>query len=256
MPATDLALLIDAGLAGGDIAMSYWRKSPETRTKADGSPVSEADLEVDRAMHDALSHARPGYGWLSEETEDDGTRLDRQRCFILDPIDGTRAYLEGRDTWGLSLAVAEAGRLTAGVIHMPAKGLTYTAALGRGAWLNGEPIAASSRNEVDGARMITSKATYAERHWHGPVPEFRRHYRPSMAYRLAVVAEGRFDVMATLRRAWEWDIAAGALIASEAGARVTDQHGAPLRFNSPGRQSAGVVAANPGLHDRILAAMR
>ncbi|WOI56150.1 3'(2'),5'-bisphosphate nucleotidase CysQ [Palleronia sp. LCG004] len=255
MPATDLALLIDASLAGGQIAMSYWRRDPETRAKPDGSPVSEADLAVDGALRAALLHARPDYGWLSEEAEDDLARMDRERCFILDPIDGTRAYLEGHETWAVSLAVAEAGRLTAGVIHMPAKGLTYTAALGQGAALNGTPITVTRQDEVSGARMITSKATYAERNWRGAVPDFARHYRPSMAYRLAVVAQGRFDVMATFRQAWEWDIAAGALIAAEAGALVTDRHGEPLSFNSAERCSTGVLAANPALHAEILSVM-
>ncbi|MBJ3763221.1 3'(2'),5'-bisphosphate nucleotidase CysQ [Maribius pontilimi] len=252
MPATDLPLLIDAALGGGQIAMAHWRSDPATRTKDDGSPVSVADTAVDDALRDTLTRARPAYGWMSEETPDDRARLSRAHCFILDPIDGTRAYLDGSTTWALSLAVAEAGRITAAVIHMPAKGLTYTAALGQGAWLNGVRIRASAIARAEGAALITSKATYAARHWRGTPPDFEKHFRPSMAYRLAVVAAGRFDAMMTLRQAWEWDIAAGALIAAEAGATVTDRHGAPLRFNSAPRQSAGVVAANPALHDEIL----
>lgn len=256
MPATDLALLIDAALAGGQIALGHWRSDPDTVAKPDGSPVSAADIAVDTALRDSLTLARPSYGWLSEETPDMRDRLDRAHCFILDPIDGTRAFLDGRKSWAISIAVAEDGRVTAGVIHMPALGKTFLAAEGHGAHLNGRRIEASMRQDADGATVLSTKATYAARNWQGAVPDFDRHFRPSMAYRLALVAEGRFDAMMTLRPSWEWDIAAGAVIASEAGAKVTDRHGAPLAFNSRDRRSAGVIVANTGLHDTILGRLR
>lgn len=245
---------MDAATAAGEIAMSHWRRAPTTWTKADRSPVSAADLEVDRAARDALLSARPDYGWLSEESPDDPGRLDRRHCFILDPIDGTRAFLKEEETWGVSLAVADGGRVTAAVIHMPAKGLTYSAAAGGGACLNGEPIHVSARSDPDGARLLASKPTYGGTNW-TRMPRFERMFRPSLAYRIACVAEGRADAMLTLRDAWEWDTAAGALIAAEAGARVTDRHGGELRYNSPEGKSAGVLTANPALHGAIRAAL-
>lgn len=254
MPASDLPLLIDAALAAGRIACSHWRRSPETWTKNDRSPVSAADLAVDAAVRDALLAARPDYGWLSEESPDDPDRLRRRHCFILDPIDGTRAFLQGEETWGVSLAVAEGGRVTAAVIHMPAKRLTYSAAAGQGADLNGAPIRASQRVDPDGARLLAPKPTYGHGNW-VRVPQFERLFRPSLAYRIACVADGRADAMLTLRDAWEWDTAAGALVAAEAGARVTDRHGATLNFNTPGRKSAGMLTANPALHGAIRSAL-
>lgn len=250
MPASDLTLLIDAALIAGDIALRHWGGSPQTWTKDDDSPVSAADLEVDRALRDALGAARPAYGWLSEESPDDPARLEREHCFILDPIDGTRAFLKGEKTWAVSLAVAQGSGIAAGVVHMPATGRTYTAAAGQGAWLNGVPLSVSDRAEPDGARLLASRPVYAEKNWRR-LPVFERMFRPSLAYRIACVAEGRADAVLTLRPSWEWDIAAGALIAAEAGARVTDRHGAPLRFNSPTRRSPGLLAANAGLHGAI-----
>lgn len=254
MPASDLSLLIDAALVAGDIAAAHWRRAPRTWTKADDSPVSAADLEVDRALRDALLSARPDYGWLSEESPDDPARLGREHCFILDPIDGTRAFLKGETNWAVSLAVTQGSAVTAAVVHMPAKGRTYTAAAGQGARLNGAALAVTDRADPEGARLLASRPTYGAAHWRR-LPAFERVFRPSLAYRIACVGEGRADAMLSLRPAWEWDIAAGALVAAEAGARVTDRHGAPLHFNNPAGRTEGVLAANPALHAAIRAAL-
>ena len=249
MPATDLPLLIDAARIAGEIACRHWQREPQIWTKSDDSPVSAADIEVDEALRDALLYARPSYGWLSEESPDDPGRLEREHCFILDPIDGTRAFLRGEETWAISLAVVSGSDPTAAVVHLPARGLTYTATR-RGAWLNGDPIRVSARPDPEGARVLANKAAFATEHWRR-LPGFQRTFRPSIAYRLAYLAQGRADVMMSLRSAWEWDIAAGALIAASAGALVTDRHGGPLIFNTAGRASDGIVAANPTLHARV-----
>ncbi|WP_375261699.1 3'(2'),5'-bisphosphate nucleotidase CysQ [Palleronia sp.] len=249
MPATDLPLLIDAARTAGDIAVRHWQGAPQTWMKDDASPVSAADIEVDTALRDALLQARPDYGWLSEESPEDPTRLEREECFILDPIDGTRAFLRGEETWAISLAVVSGGEPTAAVVHLPARGLTYTATR-EGAWLNGDPVRVSARPDPDGARVLANKASFATEHWRR-LPQFQRSFRPSVAYRLACLAQGRTDLMLSLRPAWEWDIAAGALIAASAGARVTDRQGRALSFNSPQRASDGIVAANPTLHAKV-----
>ncbi len=254
MPATDLPLLIDAALAAGEIARTHWRHDPDTWTKADRSPVSAADLEVDAELSRALRVARPDYGWLSEESPEDPARLDARHCFVLDPIDGTRAFLKGEEIWAVSLAVTDGPEITAAVVHLPARDLTFTAAKGQGAWLNGAPLTAAMRPDPEGASLLASKSTYAARHWRH-LPAFERMFRPSLAYRIACVGRGRADAMLTLRPTWEWDVAAGSLIAAEAGARVTDRHGARLAFNTAGRQSDGVLAANPALHAAIRSAL-
>ena len=248
MPETDLDLLLRAARAGGDIALRYWQTDFAVETKVGGSPVSEADYAVDDFLRTTLTSARPGYAWLSEETEDDKSRLSSKTVFIVDPIDGTRAFIEGQRTWALSLAVVRCGRPIAAVIHLPVREKTYTAIAGMGAELNGAPILASGRKEPDGASILASRASLKPSQWPGGLPRLDRHWRPSLAYRFCLVAEGRFDAVLTLRSAWEWDIAAGTLIAAEAGAKTTDLGGRSLTFNNEPAAASGVLSAHPTLH--------
>ncbi len=255
MPGPDVSLLEDAAREAGEIAMGYWRDDPMVWDKGGDDPVSEADFAVDSHLKQRLLAARPDYAWISEETEDDSERLTARHVFIVDPIDGTRAYVAGETTWAHSLAVVENGRVTAGCVYLPARDEMYTATLGSGAMLNGEPLSAASTDGLDDAKILTPKVTMQPRFWRDAVPEFKRHFRPSIAFRLALVGQGRFDAMLTLRPSWEWDIAAGALIATEAGAAVTDRRGDALTFNTPARQSAGVVAGATGTHKALLEAL-
>ena len=253
--AADLALIEAAVRAAGEVALQYWKLDPRQWDKGDDAgPVSEADIAVNDLLHRHLTAARPGYGWLSEETADDAARLDCDRVYIIDPIDGTRAFLAGEDSFAISVAVARKGRVVAGAVFLPAKARMYTASLGGLACLNGQPILVSVQTDIADAHVLTQKPSLAPEHWPGGLPPFQRHFRPSLAYRLCLVAEGRFDAMLTLRDAWEWDIAAGVLIAERAGAVVTDGNGGALEFNSVTRQTAGVIVAPPVLHAAILAA--
>jgi len=248
--AADVTLLTEAAGAAGAVAMRHFGTGPQSWEKADGAgPVSKADLEVDALLRDRLLAARPDYGWLSEETEDDPARLDRSSVFIVDPIDGTRAFLAGQKGFAHALAVARAGRVTAAAVHLPLMGLTYAARLGGGARLNGQPLRVTRTPGIGGARVLAGRPQLAPEHWKdGVAPPVQRHFRSSLAWRLCLVAEGSFDATLTLRPAWEWDTAAAALIAAEAGVRVTDRHGAELGFNRPHPASAGLIAAAPALH--------
>ncbi len=249
----DTALLVEAARMAGEIALRYFRAEHRVWDKDDGTgPVTEADLSVDAMLRSKLMAARPGYGWLSEESADDAARLDTERCFIIDPIDGTRAFTAGEVSWAHSLAVAEKGRVVSAVVAMPAKELVYSAAAGAGAQRNGAPIRVSRATGPDDVTIVTARPNLAPQLWPGGLPRHSRHYRPSLAYRLALVAEGRYDAMVTFRDSWEWDIAAGTLIVEEAGGRVTDRHGESLRFNTPKRLTAGAIAANPGLHCALM----
>lgn len=255
MPASDIDLLSQAALTAGEIARGYWREDPKVWDKGGDDPVSEADFAVDTFLKETLLAARPDYGWVSEETEDDPDRLTRDRVFIVDPIDGTRAFVAGEKTWAHSLAVVDKGEVTAACVFLPVRDKLYLATKGGGATLNAAPIMASDTDSLDGASVLTPRVTMQDKFWKNGVPTFTRHFRPSLAYRMAAVGEGRFDAMLTLRAAWEWDIAAGALIATEAGAQVTDRHGQPLRFNSPARQTAGVAAGAASIVQGLLAAL-
>jgi myo-inositol-1(or 4)-monophosphatase len=253
LPEADLPLLEEAARAAGALALAHLGRA-EAREKPGGhGPVTEADLAVDRMLRAELTAARPGYGWLSEESEDGPARLAAERIFIVDPIDGTRAFVAGRRAWAHALAVAEHGRVVAAVVHLPMLGRTYAAALGGGARLNGAPIAASAREALEGAQVLASGNQMDPGLWPGGVPQIQRHFRPSIAYRLCLAAEGRFDAMFTFRDTWEWDVAAGDLIAREAGAVVTTRHGHPPAYNRPAPILPGVIAAAPALHAAILA---
>lgn len=248
MPGNDLSLLEETAREAGEIARSFWREDPQVWDKGGDDPVSEADFAVDRHLKKRLLEARPDYGWVSEETEDDPARLEADRVFIVDPIDGTRSFVAGERTWAHSLAVAERGQIIAACVFLPVREKMYLSQIGQGATLNGEVLKASAQAELDGATVLSPKVSFRPEHWRNAPPAVERHFRPSLAYRMALIGEGRFDAMLTLRPAWEWDIAAGALIATEAGAVVTDRHGQPLSFNSPARQTAGVIAGSGGVH--------
>jgi myo-inositol-1(or 4)-monophosphatase len=234
--------------------MRFWRQSPRAWDKGTEGPVSEADLAVNDCLAGLLRAARPGYGWLSEEGPGDPAQPAAPRRFVVDPIDGTRAFLAGERHFALSLAVIADGRPVAGVVHLPALDRLYAAEAAGAATCNGAPIRASGRARPDGATALAAAASLQPGLWPGGVPALTRRFRASLAYRLCLVAEGAFDAMITLRDAWHWDIAAGALIAGRAGAAVTDRDGRPLLFAGGPPQSPGVIAAPPALHAALIAA--
>ena len=248
----DLALLSDAARAAGDIARPFFEGDVTVWDKSGGQgPVTEADLAIDAMLTAQLLGARPQYGWLSEETEDDSARLQADTVFIIDPIDGTRAFVEGHSNWSHSLAIAHQGQVVAAAVYVPMRDLLYAATLGGGATLNGVPMTTTVADET-GARVLAAKPNFAEGFWPGGVPPLERHYRSSLAYRLSLVAAGDFDAMLTLRPTWEWDVAAGTLLVSEAGGLATQMDGAAPRFNTPEHCLNGIVAAGPALHGQLL----
>lgn len=251
MPERDLDLLIGAAEAAGAVAKGFWRKDPKFWEKAPGDPVGEADLAANTVLRERLCAARPDYGWMSEEDADTPERRAAERVFVVDPIDGTKSYLKGEENWGVAAAVVEKGAVTAGVFVMPAKGVTYAASLGEGATRNGVPMAIRPPAAIPD--VLTAKASFRAEHWNGPVPDMDRAFRPSLVYRFALVAEGRFDMTLTLREAWEWDIAAGAILVTEACGKAVDRRGAPLVFNSPDRRVDGAIAAPVDLVDATVA---
>lgn len=253
MPESDLTLIATAARDAGAVAMRFWKANPQVWEKPGLGPVTEADLAVNDLLADRLRGARPGYGWLSEETPDDMTRLHYERLFILDPIDGTRSYIAGEKHFAISIALAEKGRVIAGAIYLPALNRLYTAEDNGPALCNGQPISCSSRTSLAGANLLMSKGFLEPDHWRTPPTDLKRSFRSSIAYRLCLIAEGSFDGMISTRDAWEWDIAAGSLIAARAGATVTDRRGNPLQFNAPGAKTAGIFTAAPAVHKEIMA---
>jgi myo-inositol-1(or 4)-monophosphatase len=232
MPADgDLDLLVAAAREAGDLALSYYGRDPQSWAKGATSIVSEADYAVDRLLADRLGSARPDYGWLSEETADSDDRLARRRAFVVDPIDGTRAFLSGRKEWCVSLAIVEAGRPIAAALFAPVIGGLFRARLGSGAELNGSPLRINGRGGLAGARLA------GPRRFARPVAEAAGiqlnevRFVPSLAYRLALVASGEIDVAISGPNAHDWDIAAADLLVHEAGGVLTDLDGNAPRYN-------------------------
>ena len=215
--------------------------------KDDRSPVSEADIEVDRFLKSELGALLPAAGWLSEETADTDERLGRGLTWLVDPIDGTRDFIRGRSGWAVSVALVSAGKPLLGTLVAPARGEVWSATAGQGAWLNGRRLKASTRREFAGARVPAHDLPREDR-------DLTRVEQPnSIALRIAMVADDQADLVATLRWGYEWDIAAATLIAREAGAAVSDAFGKPLAYNKRDPRAFGLLVSAPAIHAAAVA---
>jgi len=245
-------LLIEAVREAGALALRYFEEGVESWDKSPDNPVSEADLAVDRLLRTQLTDARPDFGWLSEETEDDPARLDRSHVWIVDPIDGTRAFLRGDRQFAVSAALVVDGAPVLGAVFNPALDEFFEAVKGAGARLNGTPIATSTCADADSARLLAGKRTFRHRNWPSVADNAEFHFVNSMAYRMAVVADGRYDATITTTNKSEWDLAAAHLIVEEAGGKVSRVDGAPITYNRPSVHHDNVVAAGAALHDLLV----
>jgi len=224
------------------MALARWRTDFRRWEKEPGSPVCEVDLDVDRMLRARLAALDPQAGWLSEETADRPDRLSRRRVWVVDPIDGTRDYIRGRAGWCVSVALIENGRPVIGVLDAPARRERWCAVAGRGARRNGVALRAGDRAALAGARVPTDALPRADR-------DLAIVDKPnSIALRIAMVAADEADLVTTLRWGNEWDIAAAALIATEAGAAATDAAGAALLFNKPDPRAFGLLVSALGIH--------
>lgn len=248
----DLALLVRVTRAAGDLAMSHFHAGVAVWDKAPGNPVSEADLALDAYLKDRLLGARPDYGWLSEETADSADRLACRRVWVVDPIDGTRDFIRGRDGWAVSVALVEDGEVVLGALCAPARGQLYVAAKGRGSHRNGIRLAVSGRGECSGLRMPIDPPNLTAAFWPEPWDAVAVEKPNSIALRTAKVAASEGDAFMDGRVINEWDVAAAALILGEAGGTVTDREGNTLRYNRPEPHIRGLVGATPALHADVL----
>lgn len=225
----DLELLRSSAVAAGIIASGFFRRDVKSWTKENSSPVSEADILVDRYLASSLLTARPDYGWLSEETADNPSRLNCERVFVVDPIDGTRGFLRGEDSWTVSLAVVENGIPVAGVVFAPVRDEMYDAARGEGARLNGKAI--TRRRRAGTPPVIPAAGAVHQEMQADGLNYTRGPYYPSLAYRLVQVATGKLDAVACRRGSQDWDIAAAAVILEECGIGFEDVCAGIPQFN-------------------------
>jgi myo-inositol-1(or 4)-monophosphatase len=232
------------------MAFARWRGEFASWDKVPGEIVCEIDLAANDMLRAALGKLDPEAGWFSEETADSAERLMRSRVWVVDPIDGTRDFVRGRPGWAVSVALVEGGRAMLGVLDAPARGEHWAAELGKGATLNGVPVHTRDRTQLAGARVPAEILPKAD-------SDLTMVFRPnSIALRMAMVANGEADLLAATRWGHEWDIAAAALIAQEAGATVTDARGQTLRFNSTKGEMFGVLCCAPGIHAAAVERLR
>ncbi|MDV4159740.1 3'(2'),5'-bisphosphate nucleotidase CysQ [Rhizobium leguminosarum] len=229
---SDLTLIADAAREAGAVAFGFFNQSPEVWWKnEDRSPVSAADFAANKTLETILRKARPDYGWLSEETDDDAERLSRETLFIVDPIDGTRAFLGGQKVWCVSVAVVHRGRPVAGVLYAPALEELYEAVEGGVALKNGVPFTVSAAGAEEMSRLAigddllkTFPTEFRDR-------VTREKYIPSLAYRIAMVADGRLEGTFVKGNSHDWDLAAADLILVCAGGGLVDIEGQPIVYN-------------------------
>lgn len=243
--------LADAVMAGGAIALNMRRSGLSTWTKDNNSPVTDADIAVDKFLRERLMAIDPAFGWLSEETADSPARLAASRVWVVDPIDGTRAFMAGEADWTVSAALVENGRPIAAALFAPVSDELFLAARGQGATRNAATIRGSGRTQLEGASVS------------GPAPEIEA-FRPkvalerqprvrSLALRLARVASGELDLALAGANACDWDIAAADLIVEEAAGRLTGYEGTPLVYNTPVLRHGRLICAGLPLHAAALA---
>jgi myo-inositol-1(or 4)-monophosphatase len=243
----DLHLLETSVREAGKIALKFFGGDYKRWNKTGGSPVTEADLAIDNFLKETLLRARPSYGWLSEESLDDPARLGAPRVFVVDPIDGTVAFMKGRPHFTICAAVVENMHSIAGVVFNPAIDECFTARLGGGAFLNGSPIHVGLDREIAGCRLLGNKQVFA-----GWSPMQIENFS-SIAYRVVLVAAGRFDAMVSLTSKRDWDLAAADIILTEAGGKLVGADGLPLAYNRAAALQGATVASGPGLIPPLLA---
>jgi myo-inositol-1(or 4)-monophosphatase len=249
----DLDLILAAAQEAALVAVDLRAKGLVVEHKEGGSPVTNGDLAVDALLKDRLLTARPDYGWLSEETTDNPDRLAKRRIFLVDPIDGTSAYVKGRDWWTVCIGVVEDGHVVAGVVIAPALGEVYAAAKGEGATLNGQPIHVSDRADVEGCSMLGDPRMFADSRWPEPWPEMKIEARNSVAYRMCLVASGAFDACVAPAPKHDWDMGAADIIVTEAGGLATDVKAQAFIYNRPNPSQWGLICSGPRLHPLLIA---
>lgn len=249
-----LKLAIQAARAAGAITLKYYGGQYEVGQKGHDNPVTTADLEADACLREILLQAHPEYGWLSEETADAPERLDRERVWIVDPIDGTKEFIQGIPEYVVSIALVEDSEPIVGVIYNPGRGDVHAAVRHGGAFLNGKRVFCTEVEQLDQATMIVSRSETKR----GEIEPFLPHLkevRPvgSVAYKLALVSTGSADLNASVQPKNEWDVCAGDLLIREAGGQMLDLTGQVRRYNQKDPLiRGGLVAANPVLARQML----
>jgi len=239
----EMATAEQAAREAGAIIMSMFRGKFDVQEKSKNNPVTSADLEANRKIHEIIQRKFPADGWLSEEDQDSSHRLGLSRIWVIDPIDGTKEFIEGVPQFAVSIGFVVDGRPKVSVVYNPAEERFYKAEAGHGAYLNEQKIKVTAHREIDGALLLVSRSE-PRRKFQVFVDRCEIQPVGSIAFRLAKVAGGDGDGTLTFRSIHEWDICAGVLLVEEAGGAILDGNGKTLTFNRAEPRLRGMVAAN------------
>ena len=255
----ELEVACSAAREAGSAIMALYGTKYHIEEKGKGQPVTAADWEANLKIQHVLLGRYPEDGWLSEESQDNDLRLNHSRVWVIDPIDGTKEFIQCVPQFAVSIGLVIDGRPTVGVVYNPIQNELFAAAVGRGATLNDSSIHVSSRATASGARLLVSRSE-PRRKFGGFEDTYQLEPVGSIAYRLALVAAGKGDGAITFRSIHEWDVCAGVLMALEAGGVVTDGNGKRLDFNQRNPIFRGIVAANrelaPGIQTILAEQLR
>lgn len=251
--AADLALMVAAAKEAGEAILAFARTGARRWAKSDQSPVTEADLAANAIIEQRLRAARPDYGWLSEESADDHARLAARAVWIVDPLDGTAAFVKGQTDYCVAIALVVDRAAVLGVVFNPCENEMFEGGPNLGVRLNGAAVTTSSVTEVAAAHMLGAHEMYRHPAWPAPWPQaMRTSQRNAISYRAALVASGRFDGVLALAGKAEWDMAPGAALVAGAGGLFTDHQGEGFAFNNPKPRLRSLAAAGPALHPLLI----
>jgi myo-inositol-1(or 4)-monophosphatase len=246
-------LLCDAVREAGELALRMFEAGVDSWDKTDGTPVSEADLAVDRLLAARLREATPDFGWLSEEAVREDATQSKANVWVVDPIDGTSAYLSGSNHWCVGACLLSQGRPVAAAAFAPAQNRFYEAVLGAGARLNGNVMQVTHKSGLDGSRFVAHKSAISQSKWKSPVPQINCAMTTSLILRHCVVATGEYDGAIAFGKKHDWDLAPGDLIVHEAGGRTLDLDARRFVYNRAGTRQNGLMAGSKALLDEISA---
>ena len=254
----ELNIAINAAAEAGEVILKYYQSDYEIKDKGFQNPVTTADHESDKALREILTNAYPDYGWLSEETIDSKSRLQKKKVWVVDPLDGTKEFIEGVPHFVVSIALVESGRPILGVLYNPVTKETFTAYKGMGARLNDKLIKCSEKKHTKRMVILNSRSEISKGLWNNHQGQFAKFKAVgSVAYKLGLTAAGEGDVFASLRPKNEWDICAGNCIINEAGGKLIDLNGNQRVYNLDDTLiQPGLIAGGKEAVDQILALLR
>jgi len=256
MSTREMTVAQEAARAAGKVILRWYEGEYTVRDKSSDSPVTEADTEANQCIHEHITAAFPDDGWLSEETSDSPSRLDKKRVWVIDPLDGTKEFIKHIPEFCVCIGLVENGEPILGVTYNPVRDEMFAAARGAGTTLNGEQVMVSAQASLADATVLASRSEVNRGEWKAFESEMRVDLTGSVAYKLALIAAGRADATFSLTPKNEWDVCSGAALILEAGGRFAARSGEPRRFNQADPLLQGIIACNANLYEPILGCLR